>query len=314
MATITGGLQANLRVRRKEYVDMVFSSVVRAEARFRLQPGGHRALGTMPCDGLRVSAPSFAGAAGILVADGDSTTRHQIVSYLREQDMTAVAASGRDDLMSRLIANQPALVIFDLQIGKNDGLDVLREIQSRSGVAVITIGHPCDEIDPVIGLELGADDYLPKPFGLRELLARIRAILRRRSSGQSTSGQHPKTGRCRFGGWQLDRRTRRLTGPDGNPVALTKREYALLLGFLCAPQRPLGRQSLLQATNVREDVLDRTVDVQILRLRRKLEVDPGTPPVIKTERGVGYVFTLPVEELDHGVPRRVKPDLVDRQT
>jgi DNA-binding response OmpR family regulator len=255
------------------------------------------------------SAPSFAGVSGIVVADGDSTTRDQIVSYLRERDMTAVAASGRDDLMSRLLAGEPALVILDLQIGKNNGLDVLREIRSRSSVPVITTGYPCDEVDPVIGLELGADDYLSKPFGLRELWARIRAILRRRSSGQGTPQQYPKRGRCRFGGWQLDRRTRRLTNPHGNLVALTKREYALLLAFLCAPQRPLRRESLLQATKVHEDVLDRTVDVQILRLRRKLEIDPDTPPIIKTERGVGYVFTLPVEELD-----RVKPHRVHRQT
>jgi DNA-binding response OmpR family regulator len=95
---------------------------------------------------------------------------------------------------------------------------------------------------------------------------------------------------------------------------LTKREYALLLAFLCAPQRPLSRESLVQATNVHEDVLDRSVDVQVLRLRRKLETDTGTPCVITTERSVGYVFTLPVEELDHGVPRRVNPDRVDRQT
>jgi DNA-binding response OmpR family regulator len=313
MATITGSLQANLRAGRKGYVEMVSSSLAYAGVISRLQ-ARHRALRTTPCDGWKDSVSSFAGTAGILVADGDPTTRHQLVSYLREQDMTAVAASGRHDLMNRLIAKQPALVILDLQIGKNNGLDVLREIRSRSGVPVITIGYPCDKIDPVMGLELGADDYLAKPFGLRELLARIRAILRRRSAGQGTPEPYPKPGRCRFGGWQLDRRTRRLTSPRGNRVALTRREYALLLAFLCAPQRPLSRESLLQATNVHEDVLDRSVDVQVLRLRRKLETDTGTPCVIRTERSVGYVFTLPVEELDHGVPRRVKPDFVDRQT
>jgi two-component system OmpR family response regulator len=313
MATIIGSLQTNLRAGRKEYVEMVSSSLARVGVISRLQ-ARHRALRTTPCDGWKNSVSSFAGTAGILVADGDPTTRHQIVSYLREQDMTAVAVSGRHDLMNRLIARQPALVILDLQIGKNNGLDVLREIRSRSGVPVITIGYPCDKIDPVMGLELGADDYLPKPFSLRELLARIRAILRRRSVGQGTPEPYPKPGRCRFGGWQLDRRTRRLTSPHGNRVALTKREYALLLAFLCAPQRPLSRELLLQATNVHADVLDRTVDVQILRLRRKLETDTGTPRVIETERGAGYVFTLPVEELDHGVRRRVKPDIVDRQT
>jgi two-component system OmpR family response regulator len=266
----------------------------------------HRAFETTPCDGSKRSASRFAGTAGILVAGDDPTMRHQIVSYLSEQDMMAVAASGRDELMSRLSAGEPSLVILDLQISKNDGFDVLREIRSRSGVPVITIGDPCQDIDPVMGLELGADDHLPKPFGLRELLARIRAVLRRSPSAQSTSEQYPKRGRCTFGGWQLDRHTRRLTSPHGIPVPLTKGEYALLLAFLRAPQRPLSRQFLLQATNVHENVVDRVVDVQIVRLRRKLETKPGAPRVIETERGAGYVFTLPVEELQHSVLRCVK--------
>jgi two-component system, OmpR family, response regulator len=260
----------------------------------------------MPCDGSKRSASRFAGTTGILVAGDDPTMRHQIVCYLSEQDMMAVAASGRDELMSRLVASEPSLVILDLQIGKDDGFDVLREIRSRSGVPVITIGDPCHDIDPVMGLELGADDHLPKPFGLRELLARIRAVLRRRPSAQSTSEQSPKRGRCTFGGWQLDRHTRRLTSPHGIPVPLTKGEYALLLAFLRAPQRPLSRQFLLQATNVHENVFDRVVDVQIVRLRRKLQTEPGAPRVIETECGAGYVFTFPVEELKHGVLRCVK--------
>jgi two-component system, OmpR family, response regulator len=275
------------------------NSVVRTAALYRL-PVRHRAPGTSSCAERKNNVAIFAGTAGILVADDDATMRDQIVSYLREQDMPAVAVSEGNDLMSRLIAQRPALVILDLQIGNNNGLAVLRDIRSCSGVPVIAIGHPSDQIDPVTGLEQGADDYLAKPLSLRELLARIRAILRRRSSGQRAPEEHPKPGRCRFGGWQLDRRARRLTNPHGKPVALTKREYALLLAFLGASQRPLSRQSLLQATNVHEDVLDRTVDVQILRLRRKLEIDPGTLPVIRTDRGVGYVFALQVEEIDHG--------------
>jgi two-component system, OmpR family, response regulator len=262
----------------------------------------------MPCDGWNNSASGFTGVAGIVVADGDQMMRDQIVSYLRERKMAAVAASGREALMSGLVASEHALVILDLQIGRNNGLDVLREIRSRSAVPVITTGYPCDEIDPVIGLELGADDYLSKPFDLRELWARIRAILRRRSAGQGAPEQYPKRGRCGFGGWQLDRRTRRLTSPHGNPVVLTSREYALLLAFLSAPQRALSREALLQATKVHDDVLGRTVDVQVLRLRRKLEIDPDAPRVIRTKRGVGYVFTLPVEELDHGVRWCVKPN------
>jgi DNA-binding response OmpR family regulator len=187
-------------------------------------------------------------------------------------------------------------VILDLRLGQEDGLNLLREIRSRSDVPVIiTTDHRCDEIDRVVGLELGADDYVTKPFGLRELLARIRAVLRWWETGRIASQRELAQGRFRFGGWQLDRRTRRLTNASGNTVALTKGEYALLTAFLDAPQRPLTRDHLLQATRIHEDVFDRSIDVQILRLRRKLEDDPGSPRIIRTERGVGYVFALPVE-------------------
>ena len=129
------------------------------------------------------------------------------------------------------------------------------------------------------------------------MLARIRAILRRRTSAQSAPRQTGDRARYRFGEWELDRRTRRLRKTGGEPIILTKGEYALLAAFLEAPGRPLSREHLLQATRVHEDVFDRSIDVQILRLRRKLEVDPRTPRIIRTERGVGYVFDLPVERL-----------------
>jgi DNA-binding response OmpR family regulator len=161
-------------------------------------------------------------------------------------------------------------------------------------VIVIT-GHHHDEIDRVIGLELGADDYVAKPFSLRELLARIRAVLRRQAIARATAQREAEQGCCQFGGWQLDRRARRLTDPHGISVSLTKGEYALLIAFLAAPERPLSREYLLQATRIHEDIFDRSIDVQILRLRRKLEHDPSAPRIIQTERGVGYIFILPVE-------------------
>ena len=132
---------------------------------------------------------------------------------------------------------------------------------------------------------------------MRELLARVRAILRRFDVGRVSPAREPKGGQFRFCGWQLDRQTRRLTDPAGAPVTLTKGEYALLIAFLDAPQRPLSREHLLQSTRVHEDVFDRSIDVQILRLRRKLENDPSTPRIIQTERGVGYVFAVPVERV-----------------
>ena len=156
-------------------------------------------------------------------------------------------------------------------------------------------GHSREEVDRVVGLELGADDYLAKPFSLRELLARVRAVLRRHERGRATRARDPERGRYRFNGWSLECRTRRLINPSGAPVLLTKSEYALLLAFLKAPHRPLTREMLLQATRVRKDIFDRSIDVQVLRLRRKLEIDRNAPRVIETERGVGYIFTAIVK-------------------
>jgi two-component system, OmpR family, response regulator len=240
----------------------------------------------------------FPSLGHILVADDDPTMRQTIVSYFGEHNVSASATSSRDELRRCLATSHPSLIILDLGGGEDDGFDLLREIRYRSDIPVIvTTGHRRDEVDRVVALELGADDYVTKPFSLRELLARIRAVLRRRGAGRVAPECNPERGCFGFGGWQLDRRTRRLTDPNGSPVCLTKGEYALLVAFLEAPQRPLTREHLLHATRVHEDVFDRSIDVQVLRLRRKLEADPGAPRIVQTERGVGYVFALPVERL-----------------
>ena len=221
-----------------------------------------------------------------------------IVNYFIENNIRTVVASGRREMARQLGNTEVNLVILDLRLGQEDGLDLLREVRSRSDIPVIIVtGHRRDDIDRVVGLELGADDYLTKPFNLRELLARVCAVLRRFNAGRAAPVRELDRGRFRFAGWQLDRRTRRLTDPTGAAVALTKGEYALLAAFLDAPQRPLSREHLLQATRVHEDVFDRSIDVQILRLRRKLERDSSAPRFIRTERGVGYVFAVPVEPL-----------------
>jgi DNA-binding response OmpR family regulator len=236
--------------------------------------------------------------ATCLVVEDDGTMRHLVTNYLEDHDIHAVSASRRDEVIASLTRSRPDLVVLDLRLGKEDGLDLLREIRAHSDIPVIiTTGHRRDEIDRVVGLELGADDYITKPFGLRELLARIRAVLRRREAGQAAAQRDAENGRCKFGSWQLDRRNRRLTNASGEPITLTKGEYALLIAFIDAPQRPLTREQLLQATRIHEDVFDRSIDVQVLRLRRKLEADPAAPSIIQTERGVGYVFALPVEAL-----------------
>src|SRR6476661_8677450 len=252
--------------------------------------------------GSSVKDPGLRGSVErhvcVLVVEDDPALQRMILNYFGENNIHTLLASNGQEMVDHLAGAEVNLVILDLRLGLEDGLDLLRKVRLNSEVPVIIItGHRLDEIDRVVGLELGADDYLTKPFNLRELLARVRAILRRFDVGRAAPAREPKGGRFRFCGWQLDSKTRRLTDPAGAPVPLTKGEYALLIAFLDAPQRPLSREHLLQSTRVHEDVFDRSIDVQILRLRRKLERDPSTPRVIQTERGVGYVFTVPVERV-----------------
>ncbi len=250
------------------------------------------------------TVPGHAGSADdprplrVLVVDDDPGMQSIISEYLEQHGIEVAVAASRKD-MTRLMTNATFnLIILDLRLGQEDGLDLLRELRTRGDIPVIiTTGHRRDEVDRVVGLELGADDYLTKPFSLRELLARIRVVLRRVDSTPPEATREAATGRSRFGGWVLERRARRLLDPSGAIVSLTKGEYALLLAFLDAPQRPLTREFLLQSTRMHEDIFDRSIDVQILRLRRKLEVDPTAPRMIQTERGVGYTFAVPVETI-----------------
>jgi DNA-binding response OmpR family regulator len=238
----------------------------------------------------------LASAGHIIVVDDDAALRQMVTRYLEDHDLPATSVSNRIELNRHFEGRHPSLIILDLQLGQDDGLDLLREVRSHSDIPVIIMtGHRLDEIDRIVGLELGADDYIVKPFSLRELLARVRAVLRRQEMGRAARTSDPERGGYRFNGWVLDRRGRKLVDPNAVAVSLSKGEYALLLAFLEAPQRPLTREHLLRATRVREDIFDRSIDVQVLRLRRKLEVDPSAPRVIQTERGVGYVFALTVE-------------------
>jgi DNA-binding response OmpR family regulator len=234
--------------------------------------------------------------ATVLVVDDDPALQSMIFDYFVDSNIQTLLASSRQEMLRQLSGHRVNVVILDLRFGLDDGLDVLRELRSSSDVPVIIVtGHRRDEIDGVVGLELGADDYVTKPFNLRELLARVRAIIRRLESARAWSAREPGRRGYWFSGWRLNLRTRRLTDPNGADVALTKGEYALLVAFLNAPQRPLSREHLLQATRVHEDVFDRSIDVQILRLRRKLEQYACASQIIQTERGVGYVFAQQVE-------------------
>lgn len=233
----------------------------------------------------------------VLVIDDDAGMRQVIVSYLVENHCPAVGAIGNEDILQEVTSGRYGLVVLDVHLGDRDGFDILRQIRTKSDIPVIMItGERQDEIDRIVGLELGADDYLTKPFNVRELLARARAILRRQEMGRLSIGPVVRGG-YRFNGWELRRKTRTLTDPLGADVPLTKSEYNLLVAFLAAPGRPLSREHLLQATRTHEDIFDRSIDVQVLRLRRKLEADPSQPRLIRTQRGVGYVFAADVQPL-----------------
>jgi DNA-binding response OmpR family regulator len=237
-------------------------------------------------------------SARVLIVDDDIELRGMISGYLEQQNMRVLSANGVAEMSRHFLVCEPNLVLLDLRLGDEDGLDVLRDIRSRSDVPIIiTTGHRRDEIDRVVGLELGADDYITKPFGLRELLARMRAVLRRHDFGRAASTRDQAAGTYIFGSWRLDMRKRELLDGGEVRVPLTKGEYALLVAFLKAPGRPLTREHLLQATRMHEDIFDRSIDVQVLRLRRKLDRGRSESSAVQTERGFGYRFALPVEFL-----------------
>jgi two-component system OmpR family response regulator len=229
----------------------------------------------------------------ILIVSNDPTMEQMVSGYFSDHNIPARSASDRCELKSTDPA--PGLIIIDRPLSRLDRLDELQSIRSTSCVPVIMTGDRCDEIDCIICLELGADDYIAKPFSPGELLARVRAVLRRREIGRAERPPASEQGGYRFAGWCLVLRSRSLVDPDGTEVHLSSTEYALLVAFLSAPKRRLTREHLLQTIRVHEDIHDRSVGVQVSRLRRKLEVDPSAPRLIQTELGVGYHFAVPVE-------------------
>jgi two-component system OmpR family response regulator len=233
----------------------------------------------------------------VLVVDDDPATRDVIGTYLEGQGLRVTAVADGQSMARVLAEQQVHLVILDLKLNDEDGLDLMRGLSRHGDVPTIVLtGHRRDETDRVVGLELGADDYMTKPFSPRELLARVRAVLRRSEAREHRARKQEQRVRYRFANWELNMRTRRLRSPTGDTVALTAGEFNLLTAFLRSPQRILSREQLLTASRVHdEEVFDRSIDVQILRLRRKLEADPSEPRLIITERGAGYIFATTVE-------------------
>jgi DNA-binding response OmpR family regulator len=233
----------------------------------------------------------------VLVVDDDTVLREMVAKYLRGASFRVTAVADGAAMADVLQKDSADLLILDLRLEREDGLDLMRRLGDRPDLPIIVVtGHKRDETDRVIGLELGADDYLTKPFGLRELLARVRAVLRRAEAAKARPQAREKRVRYRFGGFELNMRLRRLTSPTGEAVQLTTGEFNLLTAFLQSPEQVLSREQLLAASRLHdEEVVDRSIDVQILRLRRRLEADPSKPQLIQTRRGAGYVLTVPVE-------------------
>jgi DNA-binding response OmpR family regulator len=234
--------------------------------------------------------------AHILVVDDDAAIRDVIHEYLTENDFQVSVAETGADMDKVLGAEIVDLVILDLKLPDEDGLAIARRLRESLDLPIIILTGRKEEVDRVMGLELGADDYVTKPFSNRELLARVRAVLRRTESKRAK--RRGETVRAfKFSGWELNTGTRKLKSPDGRNVELTNSEYALLIAFLRAPQRILTRDQLLESSRLHDDIYDRSIDVQILRLRRKIEPDPANPTFIKTERGAGYLFDADVQAM-----------------
>jgi two-component system, OmpR family, response regulator len=234
----------------------------------------------------------------VLIVDDDESIREVVSDYLVDHEMRVTALASGRDLHALLDREAIDLVILDLKLPGEDGLQIARAVRERGNVPIILLTGRTEEADRVMGLELGADDYVTKPFSPRELLARVRAVLRRYQV-QATLPERDNTRRAfRFAGWELNLRTRRLRSPAGSEVDLSNGEFSLLVALCRAPQRVLSRDQLLSMSRLHEaEVYDRTIDVQVRRLRLKVEADPTQPRLIVTERGAGYRFDCSVETL-----------------
>ncbi len=236
----------------------------------------------------------------IAVVEDDPEIRSLVSGLLCREGFEAVACNGGRDLDRLMEQRRVDLIVLDLMLEGEDGLSICRRMQDGSlDTPVLMVTAKGDDIDRIVGLEIGADDYLPKPFNPRELVARVRSILRR-----TRNAHRPALVRAaatyRFAGWTLDPGSRQLDGPDGRSVELTGAEFELLMAFVTHAQRVLNRDQLLDWTRGRSAApLDRTIDVQLSRLRRKLGDDPREPAIIRTVRGGGYLFAPAVKHSRH---------------
>jgi DNA-binding response OmpR family regulator len=229
------------------------------------------------------------------MVDDDSAMCEVVRDYLGQNEFRVTAVATGKEMLEVLAREAIDVVLLDVRLPGEDGLSLARKLREKSKIPILMVTGRMEEADRVMGLELGADDYITKPFSLRELLARIRSVLRRSETQATVPARDEGLRAYRFAGWELNVRLHRLLSPQGKPVEITNGEFSLLAALLSAPQRVLTRDQLLEMSRLHSiEVYDRSIDVQILRLRRKLEPDPAHPQLIKTERGAGYVFDAPV--------------------
>ncbi|CAA7616212.1 response regulator [Magnetospirillum sp. SS-4] len=235
--------------------------------------------------------------AHILVVDDDREIRDLLARFLARHGLRVTTARDGAEMMRLLDERRVDLVVLDLMLPGEDGLSLTRRLrEARSSLPIVMLTAMGEDTDRIVGLEMGADDYVPKPFNPRELLARIKAVLRRVQSAADGPAL-PHGARLRFQGWSLDLATRDLTSPDGIMVALSAGEFSLLQVFVEHPRRVLSRDQLLDFARGRTAVpFDRSIDIQVSRLRRRLGDDAKDPQLIKTVRGGGYLFTAEVEK------------------
>jgi two-component system OmpR family response regulator len=230
--------------------------------------------------------------AHILVVDDDARIRRGVAEFLTAQGLRVTAAADGKDADAKLAGARIDAILLDVMMPGESGLSLLQRYRTEHAAPIILLTALASETDRVVGLELGADDYVCKPFSLRELLARIRVVLRREQVERRDVRTRTVAALFRFDEWQLNARARTLTSPDGAYVALTTGEFDLLLAFAEHPNRVLNRDQLLDLSRGRASAtVDRAIDVQIMRLRRKLEADPARPLLIKTVRNGGYIIT-----------------------
>jgi len=234
-------------------------------------------------------------ASHVLVVDDDLELCAQLSEYLAKNDFRVTAVNTAKQMLELLGREAIDLLLLEPSLRGEDGVRVTRAARESSSTPIVVLSHDSEVADRVIGLELGADDYVAKPFSVRELLARIRAVLRRCRVEFVSPARDDTLRAYRFAGWELNVRLLRLTCPEGSHVELTRGEFNLLRAFLASPRRVLTRAQLLDLTRMNSmEVLDRCIDIQVQRLRRKLEADPSHPRFILTERGLGYWFDAPV--------------------